>query len=349
VLYRKTLPVIAVGVSLALASVAHAQNIQNLPRVSPAATVAQAVGLTDIQIDYHRPAVNDREIWGRLVPYGAVWRAGANDNTTISFSQDVTIEGEALAAGTYGFHAIPSEENWTLIFSHNSTSWGSFSYDEEEDALRVEVQATESPFEERLSYRFDEVDNTRAVAALYWADARVPFTIETDTHELALAKIRRDVRHLPGFAWQGWNSAAAYCLRNEINLDEALEWADRSIGLGSSSTNLMTKSGILDKLGRNDEAKQTENRAIEIASEAELNALGYRYLLRDSDPDRAIELFAENVARHPDSWNTYDSLGEAYGQKGKKKKAIESYEKALSMAPEAQQARIEGILDGLRE
>ena len=108
----------------------------NIPRVSQRGTVSQRIGLTDITITYHRPAVGGREIWGKTVPYGKVWRAGANENTTITFSDDVSVEGKPLAAGTYGLHAIPDKDQWTVIFSKNSTSWGSFSYDEKEDALR---------------------------------------------------------------------------------------------------------------------------------------------------------------------------------------------------------------------
>src|SRR6266568_2643504 len=112
----------------------------NIPRVSQRGSVTQRIGLTDITIHYHRPMVGGREIWGKTVPYGKVWRAGANENTTITFSDDVTVEGKPLAAGTYGLHTIPDKDQWTIIFSKNSTSWGSFSYDEKEDALRVTVK-----------------------------------------------------------------------------------------------------------------------------------------------------------------------------------------------------------------
>src|SRR5712692_2724975 len=111
-----------------------------IPRASQRGTVTQRIGLTDITITYHRPSVGGREIWGKTVPYGQVWRAGANENTTISFTDDVSVEGHALPAGTYGLHTLPTADQWTIIFSKNSTSWGSFSYDEKEDALRVTVK-----------------------------------------------------------------------------------------------------------------------------------------------------------------------------------------------------------------
>src|SRR5215475_5327685 len=111
-----------------------------IPELSQRAVVTQRVGLTDITITYHRPAVGSRELWGKAVPYGKVWRAGANENTTIQFADDVSVEGKPLAAGTYGLHMIPDKDHWTVVFSKNSTSWGSFSYDEKEDALRVQVK-----------------------------------------------------------------------------------------------------------------------------------------------------------------------------------------------------------------
>jgi tetratricopeptide (TPR) repeat protein len=338
------------GTVLALLTVlpAAAQNIQGLPRRSPHSVVTQRVGITEISIDYHRPAVNGREIWGGLVPYGAVWRAGANDNTTITFSNAVKIEGKDLSAGTYGLHMIPTEDKWTVIFSTNSTSWGSFSYDEAEDGLRVEVVPQQSTaFEERLRYGFDEVDDNQAVVALHWEQLVVPFMVEVGTSDLVLQKIRNDLRHLPGFNWQGWNSAAAYCLQNDMNHEEALTWVERSISMSENSTNLFTKAGLLDQLDRTDEAQTLEARALGMASEAQVNALGYTYLFQRNDVEKAIDLFKKNVSDHPDSWNTYDSLGEAYAAQGATALAVEYYSKAFEMAPENQKDRIEGVLRSL--
>src|ERR1700675_3029958 len=125
----------------AMPGVSPAQSfVLDLPLASQRAEVSQRIGVTDITIRYHRPLANDRKVWGGLVPYGQVWRAGANINTTITFSDPVTIEGKPLAAGTYGLHMIPNENEWTVIFSKNSTSWGSFTYKDSEDALRVNVK-----------------------------------------------------------------------------------------------------------------------------------------------------------------------------------------------------------------
>src|SRR5881392_833955 len=129
----------------------------NIPRLSQRGTVSQRLGLTDITIVYHRPEVGGREIWGKTIPYGKVWRAGANENTTITFTDDVTVEGKPLAAGSYGLHTFPDKDQWTIIFSKNSTSWGSFSYDEKEDALRVSAKPQAADFREALTYTFEEV------------------------------------------------------------------------------------------------------------------------------------------------------------------------------------------------
>lgn len=334
--------------ALVLASAGYAQNITGLPRVSPHAKVKQTVGLAEVIVDYHRPSVNEREIWGGLVPYDAVWRAGANDNTTITFSDEVTVEGESLAAGTYGLHMIPGQETWTIIFSTNSTSWGSFSYDEAEDALRVSVTPSAATgHREQLVYGFEEVSDSEATLYLEWAELRVPVHLTFDTPTLAVEHIQAQLRHIPGFSWQGFNSAANYCLRTGTDLEQGLEWIDQSIGMNRNANNLFIKSAILNKLERVDEAAETEAAALEIASEAEVNAFGYNYLFQQSDPESAIRLFEYNVEAYPESWNVYDSLGEALAAKGETELAIENYRKALEMAPEAQHGRIEGVLAGL--
>lgn len=323
------------------------QTIQGLPGASQHATVEQQVGISRIALDYYRPAVNGRAIWGGLVPWDQVWRAGANDNTTITLSDPATIEGKPIAAGTYGLHMIPGQEKWVVALSTNSTSWGSFTYDPAEDAVRVEVIAEASEFDERLRYSFDEVDNRTTRIAMHWENLRVPFTIAFDTPALVVAKIERDLRHLPQFSWQGWNSAAAWTVQSQYALDKGLGWVDRSIALNENGTNLTTKLAILTRLGRNDEVAPIAARVETIGNEVEINALGYTYLLQLSNVDKALELFAKNNRDYPQSWNTYDSLGEAYAAKGNTARARELYTKALEMAPAGQQPRIQGVLDGL--
>ena len=168
----------------------------NLPQPSPEASVGQTVGLTEISIHYHRPAVNKRKVWGELVPYGEVWRAGANENTTFTVSSPVKVEGNALAAGTYGLHMIPTEKEWTVVFSKISSAWGSFSYDPKEDALRVTVTPTKAPFEERLSYSFADPSNRAATMVLHWEETAVPVHIEVDTPSVVVESLRTQLRGL---------------------------------------------------------------------------------------------------------------------------------------------------------
>ena len=169
---------------------AAAQTPMPVPQPSPKATVSQTIGITKVEVVYHRPAVKNRKIWGDLVPYNTVWRAGANENTTISFSDPIKVEGKDLPAGTYGLHMIPTENTWTIIFNKNSSSWGSFFYKEEEDALRVTVQPQTAENEEQLSYAFDDVSNNSAVIVLRWEKLKVPIHVEVDTKELVLSKAR---------------------------------------------------------------------------------------------------------------------------------------------------------------
>lgn len=332
------------GASFLYAATAAAQPALTLPEASPKASIAQTIGLTDVAITYHRPAVNKRTVWGDLVPYGEVWRAGANQNTTISFSSPVTVNGKPLPAGTYGLHMIPTTGDWTIAFSNVSWAWGSFSYDEKEDALRVTAKPQPAEFQERLSYSFDDPTEKSVEVALRWEKLRVPFTVEVDTPAVVVTSLRRELRDLPRFSWQGWNQAAAYSMRNKVNLDEALTWADRSIAMQENFNNLRTKAGILEAKGDAAAAGALRDKAMKMATEADINAYGYQ-LLGAGKTDEAIEMFRKNVKDHPASWNAYDSLGEAYQKKGDKKLAVENYRKAQGMTKDPEQKkRIDGIL-----
>lgn len=164
---------------------------RNQIRASLKASVTQRLGIdTDITIEYSRPGVKGRKIWGELVPYGLApgnrysdnkpypWRAGANENTTIEFSKDILIEGNQLPAGKYGIHMIPSEKDWIIIFSKNNSAWGSFKYNQEEDALRITVTPVKAPHQEWLVFGFDDLAGTSATAYLHWEELKVPFKIE---------------------------------------------------------------------------------------------------------------------------------------------------------------------------
>ncbi len=338
---------IAVLFPVALATLpALAQQIQGLPEQSQGQTITQTVGVSTVTIDYHRPQVRGRKVWGSLVPFGQVWRAGANENTTISFSDPVKIEGQDLAAGIYGLHMLPGEREWQVIFSTNSTSWGSFSYDEAEDALRVSVKPQKAPVQEVLQYRFDHLTAEGGIIVLHWEKFEVPFEFEVDTPTHAMAKIRRDLRSLPGFSWQGWQSAANYCLQNNIEHEDCMTWADRALGMEENFNTLQVKAGLLQRAGKDEEALEITNKSIEFANEQQANMLGYQFMGRD-DVDKALEIFAKNTRDHPGSWNVWDSLGEGQANKGLVKEAIANYSKALELAPHNQKQRIAQVLKGL--
>ncbi|HEY0370588.1 MAG TPA: DUF2911 domain-containing protein [Thermoanaerobaculia bacterium] len=319
------------------------------PDASPDATVSQVVGLTELTVAYHRPAVNGRVVWGTLVPYGQVWRAGANQNTTVSFSTPVTVNGTALAAGTYGLHMIPTAGDWTVIFSKETGAWGSFSYDEKEDAVRVTAKPEAAPYQERLGYTFDEPTADSVVLALRWEKLRVPLALRIDLGRTVLENYKAQLRGLPRFGWQGWNQAANWAAQNGIDLDDAMAWADRSIAMNRNFANLRTKALVLTKEGDTAGAGALTKEAVSIATEAEINAYGYQ-LVGQQKVDDAIAMFEKNVKDHPASWNAYDSLAEAYGMKGDRKKALENYTKALNLTTvDIQKTRIAGTIEQLKK
>jgi len=327
----------------------HAQTPLRLPDVSPAASTSQVVGVTGLSVAYHRPAVNGRTIWGGQVPYDQVWRAGANENTVFETSTPIVFGGHALAAGRYGLHLLPTADgDWTLILSHMADAWGSFSYDESEDALRVPVKPEAAPFLERLGYSFDDLGTDSVTLALRWEKVRVAVPIEVDVQKYGLAEIRRQLRGLPRFGWVGWNQAANWARQNGGDLEEAEAWVDRSIQLQRTFPNLQTKAAILRATGRADEAKEITSEGFAIATEAQINGYGYQ-LLFGGDPEGAVDVFRRNTVDHPESWNVWDSLAESLAATGDTKGAIANYEKALSMVgDDANRQRIRGILENLR-
>jgi hypothetical protein len=319
------------------------------PDVSPAASAAQTIGLTDITVSYHRPGINSRKVWGALVPYDQVWRAGANQNTTVSFSSPVTVNGTKLAAGTYGLHMIPATGPWTVIFSNQAGAWGSFTYDQKEDAARVTVTPEVADFQERLGYSFDNPTPDSVVLAMRWEKLRVPLDIKLDLARTVLDNYKAQLRGLPRFGWLAWSQAANWAAQNDIDLDDATAWADRSIAMNRNFTNVTTKALVVRKKGNETEAARLREEAFSLATEGELNAYGYQ-LASQQKPDEAIAIFERNVKVHPLSWNVYDSLAEAYAGKGEKSKAIENYSKALNLAKdETQKKRIAATIEQLNK
>jgi len=335
---RHTQPLQLFCVTLFLiAKMSHAQipRALEIPLDSPKASVMQRIGFTDITINYHSPAVKGRELWGKFIQYGRVWRAGSNDNTTIAFTHDVRIENQLLTAGIYGLHMIPDKEEWTIIFSKNYTSWGSFFYDEKEDALRVKVkpiQTAES--REWLSYDFLERESDHTTAVLYWEKLKIPFKIEVNTPAIVADSFRKQLRSSPAFTWEGPANAAKYCLEHNFNLDEALLWVDNSIKANKNYTNLKIKADLLAKQGKSSEAQLATKEAVERANAAELSRYATE-LLNSGKVTEALEIAKINVKKYPADWQAHFSLGAAHEKSGDKKQAMKNFEKALENAPNA--------------
>lgn len=327
----------------------YAQANLPIPDASPSASVTQTIGITDVTVTYHRPGAKGRTIWGGIVPYDQVWRAGANENTTIRFSGPVRFAGADLAAGTYGLHMVPTKSEFTIILSKNATSWGSYFYSKTEDALRVQVKPRKASPQEWLCYRFEDLKASSATLSLSWGELEIPMLIEVDVPSSVIRNAREVYLRGPaGFGWQGHYQAANYCAMNGVNLEEAMSWADRSIQANRNFSNLWVKGLLQEKLGKAAEGKKTKEEALLLADESAVNALGYQYL-QGGSVEEALALFVINVEKYPGSWNTYDSLGEGYAVAGKTTLAIENYSKALGMvADEAQKSRIQQVLKGLQ-
>src|SRR6266704_3249997 len=333
---------------LGLAGSVSAQNDLNLPDVSQAAEVNQRVALTDITVKYHRPLVSGRKIWGGLVPYGKVWRVGANENTTIEFSDPVSVEGKPLDKGTYGLHMIPNQDSWTVIFSKTNTGWGSYSYDQKDDALRVDVKPKPlAQSEEALEFEFEDLKPTSTAVTLKWEKVGVPFTVSINDADQTLENIRAQLKGRGQFTWQALDEGAQFCLTRKINLDEALGWADASIQNEERFDNLSTKADILKALNRPDEAKATWNHAVEIATAPQLYSYGRR-LQSQKQGAEAIEIFQQVAKRFPQG--VYGDLARARikSAAGDFAGAASDAKKAQAAAPtDAQKQSIKALIDRL--
>ncbi len=286
---------------LALAPLAAAQTFMTLPEASQQSSVSQRLGVTEIAITYHRPLVGGRKVWGELVPYGKVWRAGANENTTIRFSDAVTVEGKPLAAGTYGLHMIPDADSWVVIFSKDSAAWGSFSYDQAQDALRVTVKPRPAEFREDLVYDFDAVKPDSAVVTLRWEKIAVPFTVAVNSNEATLRSLRQELRGGKQYNWASWEEAASFCLDHKTNLEEALHWADLSIQNEERFENVMTKAGLLEALNRADQAKTAYDHAMQIGNATQIYFFGRQMQAAHRDA-LAMTTFGTVTKRFPEHW-----------------------------------------------
>ncbi|MEO8593691.1 MAG: DUF2911 domain-containing protein [Candidatus Solibacter sp.] len=322
------------------------------------ASVTQFIGPVRIHIDYSSPAVHgpdgkDRrgQIWGKLVPYGLTdlgfgngkpgpWRAGANENTVFTVSEDVSIEGKRLPAGRYGLHMIAGPEEWTIIFSKDANAWGSFYYEAEHDALRVAVKPHKHEYREYLTYEFPVRKPGEAVAELQWEELAVPWSIKVDDiTSLHISKIKENLTNMQGFGWRGWVEASQYLVGTGTHLDQALEWAEIAVSkpqIGQANfTTLANKAMVLDKMGRKDDAAKTMQLAVADPSAGPLDLHQYgRRLIAEKKPKEALEVFQLNAKRNGDAWPIHVGLARGYAAIGDNKQALEHAKKALTQAPD---------------
>lgn len=321
--------------------------------------VTQYVGPVMISVDYHSPNVHapdgtDRhgKIWGTLVPWGMAnlgfgtcgdqcpWRGGANENTVFTVSHDVKVQGQALKAGSYGLHFLPGQTEWTIIFSKNSTAWGSFFYDVKDDALRVTAQPDKSEYHEWLTYEFTDRETDHATVAMKWEDLQLPFIVTVENiPDLYVAKITKELENSAGFTWQMWDAAAQYCLTSKSHMDLGMKWAQKAVNdpaVGQENfTTLSTLSMVQEASGQAAEAKTTMDRALNHRTASPLDIHFFaRQLLGQKKTDEAVRVFELNAKRYPGVWPTEVGLTRAYSAKGNFKEALKHAKIALTQAPD---------------
>jgi len=338
------------------------------------ASVSQYIGPVKLSIDYSSPAVHgpdgkDRrgQIWGKLVPYGLTnlgfgngkpgpWRAGANENTVFTASDDVLIQGQPLPAGRYGLHMIADPDEWTIIFSKNVNSWGSFYYDDAQDALRVKVKPHKHEYREWLTYEFTERKPDKTTAELQWEELAVPWTVEVkDLNGIYVSHLRQELTNVPGFAYQGYLAAANFCVTANTCLEDALQWTDTAISspfIGQSNFDtLSAKAQVLSKMGKDAEADQLMQTALRLPTTTSLQIHMYgRQLQTAKKMKEAIAVFEYNAERNGDAWPVHVGLARAYLASGENQKALEHAKKAATQAPDdLNRKNLEAMVKALTE
>jgi tetratricopeptide (TPR) repeat protein len=332
----------------AMSGVSPAQSmVLDLPLPSQPAEISQTIGITNITIKYHRPLAADRKIWDGLVPYGKVWRAGANENTTITFSDPVTVEGKPLDKGTYGLHMIPNANEWTIIFSKAATAWGSFTYDQSEDALRVTVKPAAADMHNALTYDFEQLQPDSAVVVLEWEKIAVPFKVAVNVHEVVEASLKKQFRGLSQYTWISWDDAANYLLTEKTDLDAALTFTNKSVEIEDRYDNEMTKSKVLVALNRKDDAAVAQKKALDLANPLQVH-LYARQLQAENHNQEAFAIFLENAKKHPDPWFVHAGLARVYSSQGKFDDAVKEMKLAISVAPDNQKTYLDGLVTQLQ-
>lgn len=238
-----------------------------LPRVSPNAKISQTIGLTDFTLTYSRPGVKGRKIWGELVPYGEVWRTGANEATTFECSDAVTIGGKTLPAGTYSFYTLPTAGEWDVIFSNAKGAWGSNEYTPEKDALRLKAKPQEAPNQEWMTIGFENLTPSSGDLVVRWEKLAISVPVQVNTNEKAMANIRAALAERKSDDWSTLHRAAQYCFNAEINMDEAVKWEEQSVATKETYANLSLLADMKMKAGKAKEAIAMAEKALQVGKD----------------------------------------------------------------------------------
>jgi DUF2911 family protein len=321
-------------------------------------SITQGIGLVRLTVSYSSPDVHgpdgkDRagHIWGELVPYGLYdlgfndckqcpWRGGANENTTFSTSHPVKIEGQPLPAGTYGLFFIAGKEQWTVIFSKNSQSWGAFWYDPKEDQLRVQVTPAECEYHEWLTYEFTDRQTDHATLALEWEKLQVPIKITVDDMPgLYVDNLKQEFRNAQSFKWQNFREAAIYCLTSKSHLDQGLVWAQKAVSDPANGVENMQTLTVLAECqlanGMTEVGRKTMDKALARPDATPIDIhQAARFQQMSGNKDLAIKIFQYNAKRFPNVWPTTLGLARSYALAGDNTKAVTYAKKALPQAPD---------------
>ncbi len=235
----------------------------DLPRLSPEASLSQTIGITNIHVEYFRPGVKERVIWGDLVPYNEMWRTGANRATLISFDTEVMVNGNKLEKGEYSFFTIPTSNEWTIIFNKNTSLWGTSGYKQEEDALRFQVKPKVAEFTERMMFYFTDLKDNSVSLVLQWEKLQVPISIEVDVNTLVMAAAAEAIN------WRTPYRAAGYVLENSLDMERGHSWLDLSLNIEKNYWNTALEAHYLEKMGKPKDAVKTMEEALKMAAEME--------------------------------------------------------------------------------
>jgi hypothetical protein len=260
------LPALALAAAVSLLAAPAARADLDLPRPSPFAKVWQVVGLTEITVDYSSPGVKGRKIWGGLVPYDQMWRAGANSATKVTFSKDVTFAGKPVPAGSYAFFVIPGKSDWTVILNKKADQAGTArDYKQDQDLLRVQLKPKTAPFRERLAYLVTDFTDDKASLDLEWEKLRLSIPITLDTTNQSMANIKNALDN----SWRTYANAARYMLENKKDYDGGMKFVDQSLALKEDWYNVWIKAELQAAKGSVKDARATGDHAYELGKKSD--------------------------------------------------------------------------------